>query len=62
MLRGLMLLVMFVVMLLLIVLLSYTAAGSVVSPEPPGISVPTYGVVVRADGCTLNPCPLMEKK
>lgn len=21
-----------------------------------GISVPTYGVVVRADGCTVNPC------
>ena len=31
-------------------------------PAPPdqtpgiSISVPTYGVVVRADGCTVNPC------
>ena len=24
--------------------------------ETTGISVPTYGVVVRADGCTVNPC------
>ena len=40
-------------------------AKPVPSPAPttqPGIGVPTFGTVVRDDGCTVGPCPPYNRR